>query len=195
MSHTRHHLRAVAGLAVLITTLSACGTSGDDGPSGAVGGHNSSDVEFATQMIPHHAQALSMVDMTEGRDLSPEARSLVTAIGAAQAPEIEQMEEWLREWGESVPETSPMDSMDHEDMGPMSGMMSDSQMDSLEEASSSAFERMWMTMMIRHHRGAIEMAQAELEAGMHPGALGMARDIVVSQQGEIDQMRSLLTRG
>ena len=76
----------VALLAALV--LSSCG--GDD--AAATGGdHNDADVQFATEMIPHHAQALDMVDMAEGRGASDDFEQLLGDIEAAQGPEIEQM--------------------------------------------------------------------------------------------------------
>ena len=44
---------------------------------------NQADVDFATAMIPHHAQALAMVDVTVGRDLSPELTQLAARIREA----------------------------------------------------------------------------------------------------------------
>ncbi len=67
--------------------------------------HNQADVTFASDMVQHHAQALSMVDLTTGRDLDPAVRALGEDIRAAQAPEIETMSDWLQTWGEEVPET------------------------------------------------------------------------------------------
>ena len=67
--------------------------------------HNDADVAFATDMIQHHAQALSMVDLTEGRTLDPEVKQLAEDIRATQAPEIEKMADWLQDWDEKVPAT------------------------------------------------------------------------------------------
>jgi len=47
-------------------------------------------------MIQHHAQALSMVDLTMDRRLDPEVQALADDIRAAQAPEIERMSERRR---------------------------------------------------------------------------------------------------
>ena len=114
---TRTRTAALALAAAAPFLLVACG---DDGAESAAdipesADFNAADVEFATQMIPHHAQALEMVEMAEGRDLSPEVADLVERIGAAQAPEIEQMAAWLEEWDQPVPETDGM-AMDHGDM-------------------------------------------------------------------------------
>ena len=205
---TRTRTAALALAAAAPFLLVACGDDGADSaadiPESA--DFNAADVEFATQMIPHHAQALEMVEMAEGRDLSPEVADLVERIGAAQAPEIEQMAAWLEEWDQPVPETDgmgDMDGMDHGDMDhgsddgmdmgdEMPGMMSDAEMDDLDAAEGDAFERMWLAMMVEHHEGAIEMAETELEEGEDADALDLAQSITDSQAAEVEEMQALL---
>ncbi len=196
MRTTRH---LVAALAAAVLLLSSC--SGSDEPRASIPESevfNDADVAFATDMIPHHAQALVMVDMTRGRDLSPEFEQLTQQILDAQGPEIEQMSGWLKEWDQPVPETSRdhVNSHDMEgmDMGDMPGMMSEAELDDVESMQGSGFEQMWMTMMIRHHEGAIEMAEIEQEDGEFPDAITLADNIVASQQAEIEQMQAMLDR-
>ncbi|MEP9363552.1 DUF305 domain-containing protein [Nocardioides sp. CN2-186] len=181
----------VLAAAVLALALGACGTSDDSGSSGT---HNAADVSFATEMIPHHEQALLMVDMTEGRDLSPEFEQLTQDIEAAQTPEIEQMQGWLKSWGEDVPSGSSGHMMSGGSMGGSmgSGMMSDRDLKNLRGAGSDAFEDMWLRMMIAHHEGAIEMAQTEIADGEYAAALDLARSIASSQQAQITQMKAML---
>jgi len=149
-------------------------------------------------MIPHHAQALHMVDMAEGRDLTPEAEQLMADIEAAQTPEIEQMSRWLEEWDQPVPDTSGMGpmggDMDMDHMGDMVGAMSEEALAELEGAEGTVFERMWLQMMIEHHEGAIEMAEVELDEGEHAGTLDLAESIIESQRAEIELMESMLER-
>ena len=199
---TRGSLRTRLAAAVLAllgsTALVACGD--DSEPVAAVpdgADHNSADVRFATEMIPHHAQALHMVDMAEGRDLTPEAEQLMADIEAAQTPEIEQMSRWLEEWDQPVPDTSGMGPMGGDmdmDMGDMVGAMSEEALAELEGAEGTVFERMWLQMMIEHHEGAIEMAEVELDEGEHAGTLDLAESIIESQRAEIELMESMLER-
>jgi uncharacterized protein (DUF305 family) len=74
----------------------------------------------------------------------------------------------------------------------MPGMMSGEQMEELEKASDAEFPRLWMTMMIEHHEGAITMAKSVEAAGVHAGTRALAESIVTSQQAEIDTMRKML---
>ena len=186
--------------------LAACGDDSDSTGSasdvhtaanGAV--YNDADVEFATHMIPHHAQAIEMVTLTDSRTLDPEVKQLAESIRGAQSPEVETMVNWLTDWGEEMPETSldhanaghDMDDMESMD-GDVPGMMSAGDMEALANASDAEFEDMWLEMMTEHHEGAIEMAKTEQAEGNYPDALSLAESIESAQAAEIDQITELL---
>lgn len=197
---------SAAGVVLVVAlALSACG--GDDDPAArSATEHNEADASFSQGMIPHHAQALSMVDMLQSRPLDPEMEELAAQIRDAQGPEIELMADWLEEWDEEVPETmrdhshaghdqgDASDTM--EGMGPehddMPGMMSADDFEDLEEARDGAFQEMWLRMMIEHHEGAIEMAETEQEEGRFEPALDLAGQIIESQTAEIETMQEML---
>ncbi|KRF11462.1 hypothetical protein ASG90_17115 [Nocardioides sp. Soil797] len=196
-------LPALFALLIALATLAACGN--DDGDSqtsetqtAASGSEfNDADIAFTTDMMQHHAQALQMVDMTMGRKLDPAVQKLVEEIRAAQAPEIEQMNDWLVDWGQPAPETGRDHSNAHGDGEmemdqEMPGMMSSEDMDRLQAAGGDEFQQMWLEMMIEHHKGAIEMAQTEQAEGVNPDAMKMAEAIESSQQAEITIMEKLL---
>ena len=89
----------------------------------------------------HHAQALSMVDLTMERPLDPEVQQLTERIREAQAPEIQTFSGWLTDWDEEIPETVRDHANAHgdHDMGgdtgtDMPGMMTADDMTALEEA-------------------------------------------------------------
>ena len=89
-------LTALVALLAALSALAGCGNDGDasrpETQTAANGDKfNDADVEFASDMIQHHSQALAMVDMTMGRQLDPEVQQLAEDIRAAQGPEIEQM--------------------------------------------------------------------------------------------------------
>ncbi|QIV79730.1 DUF305 domain-containing protein [Mycolicibacterium frederiksbergense] len=174
--------------------------------------HNEADVAFAQGMIPHHEQAIEMSDMLLGKQgVDPAVLSLAEEIKAAQAPEIEKMQGWLQQWGaSSAPATSststpgtfmPGHDMSGGGMGDMPGMgsgghgmMSEADMAALQNAPGAEAGKLFLEQMIKHHEGAITMAQQEIDKGQFPDAVGMARTIVTSQQGEIDEMRALLEK-
>ena len=185
----------------LALTLTGCGSDEPSGTSAASqsdgteqSDHNDTDVQFASDMIQHHTQALDMVRLTENRTLDPQVEKLADDIRAAQAPEIETMTGWLEDWDEKVP-----DAMSGHDMGDMEGdspempgMMSSDEMAALASASDADFQDMWLQMMIEHHEGAVEMAETEQADGAYAPAIELAGDIIKSQTAEIDEMKSLL---
>ncbi len=165
--------------------LSACGSDDDS--------HNPTDVAFAQGMIPHHAQAIEMIDLLLAKNgVDPQVAELAEQIKAAQAPEIEAMTSWLEEWDEDVPPTTGMESMD--DMSSMEGMMTEQDMGDLAAATGDEASRLFLQQMTEHHSGAIDMAEQETEDGSYPDATDLAEEIVQSQQAEIDTMNDLLAR-
>jgi uncharacterized protein (DUF305 family) len=190
----------LAALLLAVPTLAACGDddSHDTETHTAANGEefNDADVAFATDMIPHHAQATEMVNMAMGRGLDPEVQAIADGILTTQTTEVETMVDWLTGWDQPIPATSQDHANAHgEDMGvetDMPGMMSEEEMAELEAAQGEEFQTMWLEMMIEHHEGAIEMADIEVEDGKFADAVAMAKAIQSSQADEIDEMRALL---
>jgi uncharacterized protein (DUF305 family) len=149
---------------------------------------NDADVEFATSMIPHHSQAGQMVVMTQGRPLDPEVEQLAEDIRTAQVPEVETMSDWLVAWDQEVPETS----LDHANAGHDMSDMGGDEMGALENASDKEFQEMFLTMMIEHHEGAIEMAETEQSEGENADAVALAEKIEADQSAEIQTIKDLL---
>lgn len=193
--------RTVALILSLLLTAALAGCADDAADERPVAVHtaangdvyNDADIDFATEMIRHHADALVMVDLTQGRRLSPGMTQLTEDIRAAQVPEIETMVDWLTTWREDVPETSRDHVNSHSGSGDAMGMDPDD-VTALEGTDGDAFETMWLEMMIEHHEGAIEMAEAEQEAGVFPDAVALAESIETSQAAGIDQMAGMLGR-
>lgn len=145
-------------------------------------GHNAADGRFAMMMTEHHTQAIEMAKLAPSRASSQQVKDLAAKIEAAQGPEIDKMAGWMDDWGTS----GDMSNMH------MDGQMSASDMKSLQSSSGGAFDKMLLQMMIQHHEGATKMAASELKAGKNGDAMALAASIMVSQQGEISQMKSLL---
>ena len=192
-------VRIVAGLALAVA-LTACGSSDHTGMPGSASGGSAADVSFAQLMIPHHQQAVEMADLALTQASSAQVKELATQIKSAQDPEIAQMTGWLEEWGEptAMPgsQDGGMDGMDHSgmDMGGISasGMMTAEDMDALAAARGAEFDRMWLTMMIAHHQGAITMAQQVLDTTSDSRVRSLADAIIEGQTKEIDTMKQLL---
>ncbi|MET8167337.1 DUF305 domain-containing protein [Streptomyces sp. NPDC005329] len=220
MRNTRTlNARALTGRAAMVAAfvtaslvLAACGNDDSSGTGQAgghssasssasadatAGAHNAQDVSFAQGMLPHHQQALEMAELAADRASSDQVKDLASRIEGAQGPEIKTLSGWLTSWGEDVPTTSggaaeSMPGMDHSAGSAMPGMMDGSDMDELEKASGADFDTMFLTMMIDHHKGAVDMAAAEKNKGEYGPATSMADGIVTTQTAEIAEMNKLL---
>lgn len=187
---------ALAGLLAGALVLTGCG-GGDEPAAGSDRGSASqadaaeADVTFAAGMVPHHAQAVEMADLVLGKAPSAPVAELARKIKAAQQPEIEQLEALLEDLGKESGGHGGHGDTEH--AGAMhAGMMSEEQMRELEAATGAEAERLFLTLMIEHHEGAIEAAEAELADGAHEPALTLAKKIRDDQRAEIATMRALL---
>lgn len=181
---------AIAASLTLGLTLASCSTndsSSDAGSSAssssAASAHDDQDVMFAQMMLPHHEQAVEMSDalLAKGDGVDPDVATLAEQIKAEQGPEIIQLASWLQGWGE------PSES-GHS----MSGMMSDSDMTDLDQASARDAGKLFLQQMVQHHEGAVDMARSEVDKGMNTDAVAMAKSIVSSQTEQITQMKDML---
>ncbi|PAY23574.1 DUF305 domain-containing protein [Dietzia natronolimnaea] len=171
------------------STTSVVEETGTDTP-GEAGEHSEADVMFAQMMLPHHEQAIEMSDMILAKDGIPqEVTQLAEEIKAAQGPEIEQLTEWLDQWGEP---TEPEGGHDGHDMAEMDGMLSDEELQQLSDAEGTDAARLFLEQMIAHHEGAVTMAEDEVADGTYPPAVDLAQTIIDTQQAEIETMRDLL---
>ncbi|VXC07144.1 CueP family metal-binding protein [Citricoccus sp. K5] len=170
----------------------SAGTSSAESPAAASGEVDQADVMFAQMMIPHHEQAVEMSDILLAKEgLTPEVVTLAEEIRAAQAPEIEQMNDWLEDWGVD-PRATDHGSMDH---GGMDGMLAPAELERLEQADAAEATRLYLEGMIEHHEGAVQMAEDEIAEGQHPEAVALAEAIIETQNAEIREMRDLLDAG
>ena len=192
-------LAAVLAALVVALFLSSCNNAASDGQAddhptdepvitGEPAGFNSDDVAFATNMIPHHEQAVEMSALVGDRSTNPELIELAKRISAAQEPEIQTMKVFLVQWKEN-PETG---SGHGGHGGTMAGMVDEATMTRLESLSGAEFDTLWLESMISHHQGAIEMAKAEIANGENVDAKRMAQTIIDTQQAEIGQMNQML---
>lgn len=153
--------------------------------------HVAADVAFMQGMIGHHAQALDMVELLETRTASEAMKLLGLRIKVSQEDEIRFMRRWLDERGETVPGPHA-----HHAAGftPMPGMLTAEEMAALAAASGPAFDKLFLEGMIKHHEGALIMAEDLFTrdgAGQEASINAFAADVVADQQMEIDRMKRL----
>lgn len=191
----RTRVFAMLTAATTAAVLAGCGGSAANDTAADVSdtGHNASDVTFATDMIPHHRQAVMMAELAESRSDNPDVLELASAIRDAQDPEIQTMSGWLEEWDEPVPDA--MDGMGGMGGMDMPGMASDQEMADMGAASGTSFDELFLESMIAHHTGAVQMAQTEQADGQYAAAVDLAGQIERSQTAEIETMEGLLRAG
>jgi uncharacterized protein (DUF305 family) len=188
-------LRTRAAAALLLAAITACAGSKEptEQPSPRLHSrypYTEADVRFMTGMIGHHAQALAMAALAPRNGASPEVRRLAERITAGQQDEIGTMERWLRARGKPVPE--PQHAMHAE---PMPGMLTQTQMRELEQARGPEFDRLFLTYMIQHHRGAVTMVKqlyGTPGAAQDDTVFKFADDVGVDQTTEIARMERML---
>jgi len=205
----RNRTIALAGMLAGTLLLTACGDDSDSttgNPTAGAGSSpsastdaefNDADVAFVTGMKPHHAQAVQMSDMILDAGPTPEVAALAERIKAAQAPEIAELEEMIEHFGAEDVSGGGHGAGHGGGSGEVTehaGMMSDEQMAELASATGADASRLWLTMMIEHHRGAVEAAETELADGTYQPARDLAERIKADQAAEIAEMEQLLAQ-
>jgi uncharacterized protein (DUF305 family) len=156
--------------------------------------HTGADVRFMQGMIGHHAQALEMTALLRDRTSRDDMKLLARRIDDSQTDEIKLMQHWLRVRSQDVP-----DAHAHHAYGAvlMPGMLTADEMARLSAATGSAFDRLFLESMIKHHDGALVMVKelfATPGAGQEPEIFAFASDVDADQRMEIERMGAMLAR-
>ncbi len=157
------------------------------------------DVYFITGMIPHHAQAVTMAGWVPTHGASPALQRFAERIAVAQRDEIAMMRTWLRAQGAPVPDSHATQMMtQHDGMSHamlMPGMLTEAELTALDGARGVAFDRLFLTFMIRHHHGAVTMVNALFAthgAAQDEFVFRFASDVYADQTTEIEFLQILL---
>ena len=151
--------------------------------------YTEADVSFMTGMIGHHRQALVMARWAPTHDASPAVGRLADRIVGGQLDEIATMQQWLGDRG------YPTEPGHAHHVMPMPGMLTDAQLEELERARGPAFDSLFLTGMIRHHQGAVEMVRnlfSTQGAAQDQTVFKFANDVRVDQATEIARMEKML---
>jgi uncharacterized protein (DUF305 family) len=218
---TASHIRGIAATLLVMVAMAACAGStpaavetapqpapaGRAVPSGVAQAradsarypYTAADIHFMSAMIGHHAQALVMAGWAPTHGASASVRTLAERIINAQQDEIRIMQTWLRDRHQPVPDAKPgpmkmvMNGMEHEMLMP--GMLTDEQMKQLEQARGAEFDRLFLTYMIQHHRGAVSMVNdlfGTSGAAQDETVFKFANDVQADQSTEIARMEKML---
>ena len=161
--------------------------------------YTKADIEFMTGMIAHHAQAIRMSVLAPTHGASQSVRTLAERIINAQTDEIVLMQNWLRDRRQPVPDAKAtgmhmmMNGTDHVMLMP--GMLTEEQMKQLDDAKGTEFDRLFLTGMIQHHKGAVSMVKTLFDtygAAQDELTFKFASDVNVDQTTEIARMQQML---
>lgn len=178
---------------------SATSLTGDDAVATPSRRHNAADVTYLSDMIVHHAQAVVMSDLAEGRLTDDAVSRLASRIADEQEPEMQGMATTLEDWGEKVPPQADNPTFGMRGHGAhghsgMPGMATEEQLTELAEAKGADVDRLYLDLMSAHHEGAIEMSRTVRQDGQDERTSELADDITVTQQKQIDQMATMRDR-
>ncbi len=219
---TPSHTRRLAAVLAAALAVAGCGRTSQEtlrtSPRPAPGGdgllsavdqaradsarypYTEADIRFMSGMIPHHAQAIVMARWAASHGASPSVRTLCARIMNAQQDEIATMQTWLRDRRQPAPEpdttmgmTMPMPGGGHAMLMP--GMLTEAQMRQLDQARGPEFDRLFLTFMIQHHRGAVSMVRelfGSYGAAQDQMVFKVATEINVDQTTEIARMERML---
>jgi uncharacterized protein (DUF305 family) len=157
------------------------------------------DVEFMAGMIPHHAQAVVMAGWAPSHGARKDVAIFCERIVVGQRDEIATMQTWLRDRGQTVPDAAStrhrmkMNGIEHDMLMP--GMLTDEEMAALDRARGPEFDRLFLTGMIKHHQGAIDMVNVLFKsygAAQDELVYKFASDVYADQSIEIDRMNEML---
>ena len=173
------------------TAPAEAGSSGDEGDEGgaADGETTEADVAFVAAMVVHHEQAVELAELAPGRADDPELAELAARIAVTQAAEAESMRRWLERRS-----SRDAASGDHDHAEGMAGEISRSTIDRAAGLSGAAFDHLFVAVMIPHHRGALEMAEARMAESGDPAVARWARAIATAQALEIDRLAEIEAR-
>ncbi|KQX05497.1 MULTISPECIES: DUF305 domain-containing protein [unclassified Leifsonia] len=202
----------VAIVAIVVTALLAysfgrISTLGDPTPT-----DTSAEAGFARDMQAHHVQGVEMAMIVRDATDDADVRLLAYDIATTQAQQSGQLYGWLNEWGLSQAGSEPSmtwmtrpgasgtehghstgaDAATHTPGGPMPGMATEAQLTELKGLQGVAAERLFLSLMIAHHQGALEMAVALLDRSTNSVVTTFANGVVASQTAEIELMEGML---
>ena len=148
------------------------------------------DLRFIDAMIPHHEGAVVMAKDLAQKTKRPELQKLAKDVIEAQTQEIAQMKQWRKTWYPKAPNT-PMAwhaEMKHS-MAMSLDQMKSMQMDMDLGKADAEYDLRFMQAMVPHHQAAVVMAQDMAQKTKRPELQKLAKEIIASQQTEIDQMQ------
>jgi len=169
--------------------------------------YTQADIDFMNGMIHHHAQAITISRWAATHGADAAVQRLAARIINAQSDEIKLMQTWLGDRNRVPPHVDSTGNVHdvaetgHEghDMSGhgamMPGMLTEMQLKELDAARGREYDRLFLTYMMAHHRGAILMVEKLFSspgAGQDETVFKFANDVEVDQGTEIKRMLTMM---
>ena len=190
---------SVAGVSASLSVAQAAATDPPARPDLVRQPYSAADVDFMQGMIPHHAQAVLIAGWAASHGARADVRILCERIVVAQRDEIAFMRNWLRDRGQVVPAADAthhrmkMNGVEHDMLMP--GMLSAADLAALDKARGPEWDRLFLIAMIKHHEGALQMAEdlfAAYGALQDDDVYKFVSDLQADQSTEIERMQKML---
>jgi uncharacterized protein (DUF305 family) len=158
------------------------------------------DVGFLRDMIVHHAQAVTLAMIVDGRATVPAVREMADEIATGQQREVGVMAGWLQQWG--LPDSTtaaPMAWMAHPPAAqpdadpPMPGMATRRDVARLAVTRDRQADVLFCRLMLPHHLSALHMVDDVIARGDRPEVIALAMQMRTGQQNEINLLNRILT--
>lgn len=162
------------------------------------------DAGFARDMADHHLQGVEMANLALQRSADPGVRGLAFDISSTQTNQAGRMQGWLALWGLPLSGAEPMAWMTDADAGmtmemggsapaeSMPGMATEQELAELRTLTGAAFDVRFLQLMVRHHGGALPMAEYAAENADQAAVRSLARSIASTQQAEVNTMEEMI---
>lgn len=199
----------LAVVALMLAMATGGWILGSASPRSALPSETSAEAGFARDMQTHHQQAVQLSMIIRDHSTNPAVRSMAYDIALTQQQQAGQMHGWLETWGlsqtgesmawmnEPVTEDAThtggtKTTPDHAHTMASMGMSSSEDIDKLTASRGAEADRLFLRLMINHHQGGIQMADAYLQRGGNPMVSAFAKKTVMTQQAEISAQTQLL---
>lgn len=136
------------------------------------------DRSFVAAMIPHHRLGMRLLDDAATNSSDVRLRRLAFEMNSYHTAEVQTLDQWSRNW--NVNQATEF-----------AGDLSQQELRSLASAVGIDHDTLWLSLMIHHHRGALDITKIGM-SGSFDSVKTLATQISLAQSKQIDEMSALL---
>jgi uncharacterized protein (DUF305 family) len=145
----------------------------------ACGSHqNSADRQFVAELVPHHQLGVQLIDHAILHASDVRLKRLVFEMSSYHHADLHNLEHWKMEWGVTLSKDFP-------------GHLSNTELTMLEEQDGVDYDIYWLGLMIKHHDGALMIADQLLSGSSNFSTRSLAFKLQEIQTAEILEMKDL----